>query len=372
MKGLNLTTIKQLSLFLKDKKFNKIFIICGSKSYKLSGGKYILEKLLKKKIVEYFYKKSPYPEISELKKIIFSLKKFAPDLIIAIGGGSVLDYAKISNFLNESRNITNDIKNSKFYIKKKISKLLALPTTAGSGAEVTSTAVIYIDGIKHSVENDLIKPDYFFLIPELIINTSKKIKSSSGFDAIAQSIESIISSKSNTISLKYAKKSLDLSIKNYLRYLNNPNKINSNLMLIASNLAGEAINISRTTAPHAVSYPFTYHYGISHGHAVSLTLEKFLKFNYYNIKKSYCNFNLEKRYEIIFEKTKTKNIFELQSFLVDLKKKARLESNFSKLGINIKENISKIISDVNLKRLNNNPIKLSKKDLKYIILNPSI
>ena len=103
-----------------------------------------------------------------------------------------------------------------------------------------------------------------------------------------------------------------------------------------------------------------------------MTLEKFLKFNFYNIKKSYCNFNLEKRYEIIFEKTKTKNIFELHNFFVDLKKKARLETNFSKLGINIKENISKIISDVNLKRLNNNPIKLTKKDLKYIILNPSI
>ena len=143
-------------------------------------------------------------------------------------------------------------------------------------------------------------------------------------------------------------------------------------MLIASNLAGKAINISRTTAPHAVSYPFTYHYGISHGHAVSLTLEKFLKFNYLNMKKSYCDFDLEKRYKIIFEKTKTKNIIELQNFLINLKKKSKLETNFSKLGININENIVKIISDVNLKRLKNNPIKLSKKDLKYIILNPSI
>ncbi len=371
MKNLNLSTINQLSLFLNNKNFNKIFIICGTKSYSLSGGKKILENILKKKLVRYFFKTSSFPEIFELKKIIFELKKFSPDLIIAIGGGSVLDYAKIANVLKLSKNLINDIKNSNFNINKKISKLLAIPTTAGSGAEVTSTAVIYINGIKYSVENELIVPDYFFLIPELVINASKKIKSSSGFDAIAQSIESIISTKSNNRSLQYAKKSLDLSIKNYIQYLNRPTINNSNLMLIASNLSGEAINISRTTAPHAVSYPFTYHYGISHGHAVSLTLEKFLTFNYYNINKSHCDFNLDKRYKIIFEKTKTKNIIELKNFLINLKKKAKLETNFSKLGININQNIEKIISNVNLKRLKNNPIKLSKKDLKYIILNSS-
>ncbi len=368
MKNLNFTSINNLSIFLKDKKFNKIFIICGKKSYAASGGKNLLEKILKKKIVNVYYKISPYPEIAELKKIIFLLNKFAPDLIIAIGGGSVLDYGKIANALKLNRNIKNDIRRSKFNIKKKIAKLVAIPTTAGSGAEVTSTAVIYVDGIKYSIENDLIVPDYFFLIPELIIYSKKKIKASSGFDAIAQSIESIISTRSNALSLKYAKKSLDLLIKNYLPYLNKTNKINSSSMLIGANLAGKAINISRTTAPHAVSYPFTYHYGVSHGHAVALTLEKFLKFNYLNMKDSHCNFNLEKRYKIIFEKTKTKNIIELQNFLINLKKNANLETDFSKLGINLNRNISKIISDVNEKRLNNNPIKLTKQDLKFIIL----
>ena len=69
-------------------------------------------------------------------------------------------------------------------------------------------------------------------------------------------------------------------------------------MLIASNLAGKAINISKTTAPHAISYPFTSHFGISHGHAVSLTLNEFLKFNYKNMKLSKSNFDLKNRYKI--------------------------------------------------------------------------
>ena len=70
-------------------------------------------------------------------------------------------------------------------------------------------------------------------------------------------------------------------------------------MLYLANLAGRAINISKTTVPHAVSYPFTSNYGISHGHAVSLTFEKFFKFNYFNKHKSSANFDLQKRFEFV-------------------------------------------------------------------------
>ena len=65
-------------------------------------------------------------------------------------------------------------------------------------------------------------------------------------------------------------------------------------MCIAANLSGEAISISKTTAPHALSYPFTSYFGIPHGHAVSLTLNKFLKFNFKNLKSSVSSFDLNK------------------------------------------------------------------------------
>ena len=93
-------------------------------------------------------KKTKYPEISELKKIIIYLRKIQPDLIIAIGGGSVIDYAKISNVLTFTNNLKKKIINSSFGKIKKYTKLLAIPTTAGSGAEVTSNAVIYVNKIK--------------------------------------------------------------------------------------------------------------------------------------------------------------------------------------------------------------------------------
>ena len=359
---------QDLKIFLNNKKFNKIFILCGKKSYVKSGAKKLFSKILKKKTVNHYYKLCYYPEFVELKKIILAIKKFNPDLIIAVGGGSVLDYAKIANTVAFNENLDKKIINYSCVFKKKVAKLLAIPTTSGSGAEVTSNAVIYVNKIKYSVESEILKPDYFFLIPRFVIGASKKIKSSSGFDAIAQAIESLISKKSNLQSVLYAKKSLKISLKFYLDYLKYPNITNTSAMCIAANLSGKAINISKTTAPHAVSYPFTSMYNISHGHAVSLTLEKFLKFNYINSNKSTSNFNLLSRYESIFSLFNVKNIQDLEEIISQIKKKAGLESNFKKLGIDLNNNITKFTSSINLLRLKNNPINISQRDIKKILL----
>ena len=143
-------------------------------------------------------------------------------------------------------------------------------------------------------------------------------------------------------------------------------------MCNAANLAGKAISISRTTAPHAVSYPFTSIYKISHGHAVSLTLEKFLFFNFKNIDHSNCNFNLKKRYDLIFNLTNTKNIIDLLMFIKKLKLECNLQDDFKKLGIKIEKDYQKIIQHVSLQRLINNPIDIKKNDLKKIILSENI
>ena len=112
-------------------------------------------------------------------------------------------------------------KDPHFYLKKR-SKLTVIPTTAGSGAEVTSNAVIYVDGIKHSFESEILLPDNFFLIPEFLISAPSKIKASAGFDAIAQALESLVSKKSNNESVDFALKSLKISNGSYVSFLNNP------------------------------------------------------------------------------------------------------------------------------------------------------
>ena len=108
---------------------------------------------------------------------------------MAIGGGSVLDYAKIANVLFDSQNLIEEISNLNYKINRKFAKLVAIPTTAGSGAEVTSNAVIYINKVKYSVEDNSLRPNFFFfIIPELVSRASKIfIKFSAGFDAICSS-----------------------------------------------------------------------------------------------------------------------------------------------------------------------------------------
>jgi len=368
MNNFSFSSTNELLIFLKNEKRKKKLIICGKNSYKASGAEKLIKNFISDEKDYFFFKKSSYPDLAELKEIIKTIKKISPEIIIAVGGGSVIDYAKIANVLTDSNDIGNEIIRSNYNIKKKIAKLIAVPTTAGSGAEVTSNAVIYVDKIKYSVESEKLKPDLFFLIPELVIGASPKIKSSAGFDAIAQSIESLISKKSNNRSVDYAEKSLRISLKYYLDYLNKPNKENTSAMCFAANLSGKAISISKTTAPHAVSYPFTSIYNISHGHAVSLTLNKFLKFNYKAMLSANCNFNLKDRFKIMFDISKSNNMDSFDSYLNNLKKNAKLEDNLSKLGINIQSDYSKIISGVNLLRLSNNPVDLKEVDIKKILL----
>ena len=304
-------SIEDVKRYIQDKSFKKIFVLCGKKSFINSGAKDFFKNKHNNNEIKFFYKTSEIPILDELIRIIKEIRIFKPNLILAIGGGTVIDYAKIANLVDLKSNLKDLIINYSYPFKKKYTKLAVIPTTAGSGAEVTSNAVIYVDSIKYSFESELLIPDNFFLIPEFLISAPNKIKASAGFDAIAQALESLISRKSNKESLSYAYESLKVSTVSYVSFLNNPNIKNATEMIIASNLAGKAINISKTTAPHAVSYPFTSLFNVSHGHAVSLFFEKFFKFNYDNIDKSETNFDLKKRYDLIFNLFNAKNIKRL-------------------------------------------------------------
>jgi alcohol dehydrogenase len=360
-------SIEDIKKFINDKIFKKIFVLCGKKSFVTSGAEDFFKKILSEKEINIFYKKSEQPILGELIEIINNVKNFKPDLILAVGGGAVIDYAKIANVVDVRSDLAELIINYSYPFKKKYTKLAVIPTTAGSGAEVTSNAVIYVDRIKHSFESGLLIPDYFFLVPEFLISAPKKIKASAGFDAIAQALESLISKKSDSRSVEYATKSLTISTKNFIPFLNNPNKINATEMSIASNLAGKAISISKTTAPHATSYPFTSLFQISHGHAVSLFFENFFKFNFDNLEKSETSFDLKKRYDLIFKLFEVKNIDNFTSKILSIKKNANLEDNLPNLKIDFKNNSEEIIKGINLLRLGNNPIKIDGKDIYNII-----
>ena len=362
-----INSTEDIKKFINDNSFRKIFLLCGKKSFVTSGAEIFFKGLLNNKEIKLFYKNSELPILEELIDIINAIKNFKPDLILAVGGGAVIDYAKIANVVDVRDDLADLIVSYSYPLKQKYTKLAVIPTTAGSGAEVTSNAVIYVKGIKHSFESELLVPDNFFLIAEFLISAPNKIKASAGFDAIAQALESLVSKKSNNQSVEYASKSLQVSINSYISFLSDPNLKNATEMSIASNLAGKAISISKTTAPHATSYPFTSLFNISHGHAVGLFFESFFKFNFDNLDKSETSFDLKKRFDLIFNLFDVRNINDFNSKIKLIKKQAKLEDNLDLLNINIENNYKNILQGINLLRLGNNPIKINENDILKII-----
>lgn len=356
-----LNNYKKIKFFAKNKK-NKILIIGGQKSYHKSGANLFFKKLLKNNKVEYYFKNSAYPEIKEVEIIAKIIEKIKPNLIFAIGGGSVMDLAKIGNIID----LKKTLKNKKEVItKKKLAKLIAVPLTAGSGAEATSTAVLYLGKKKISVEGNQVKPDHFFLVSDLVKNTPKKIKGPAIFDCISQAVESLFSLKANSQSAFYALKSLRISINNALDYFNNPNPLNSKKMLLAAHYAGRAIDISRTIASHAISYPFTSLFGFSHGRAIAVSFVAILKYNFSNQRDSFS----KKKYEQLFKLTKSKDINELAEYFNNTISRLGIETKKNNSKINFKKNWPIISKNINLKRLLNNPVPLKKIHIKKILEN---
>ena len=161
-------------------------------------------------------------------------------------------------------------------------------------------------------------------------------------------------------------------IKSYIPFLNDPNLKNATEMAIASNLAGKAISISKTTVPHAASYPFTSLFNISHGHAVSLFFEKFFKFNYDKLNMSETSFDLKKRFDLIFNLFNVQNINDFNSKITLIKKQAKLVNDLKTLKIDIKKDSDEIIKGINLLRLGNNPVKILQKDIYKIMIDEKI
>ena len=355
----------KLNLFLEKRKIKSILVITGQKSFNFTGFKKLEVYRKFKSKMTILYKKNEIPEIQELEYLIKKINIINPDLIIALGGGCVIDYAKLANGLYNIKNLRKKIKSSTLKINSKKTKILAIPTTAGSGAEVTKFSVIYIDKIKYSVEHNLLKPDFFSLIPKLVLNSPKIVRSSSGFDAIAQASESIFSKKANILSLKYSSKSLRFSIKSYLEFVNRPNLKNAALMLKAANFSGMAINIARTNAPHALSYFFSSKFKIPHGFAVSIFFLEIIKFYYFIALKNKKK-NLIKKFNLLFNSINCKNIYEFDNLFNKFYHQSGIKKYFNNLTK--KNQLLKIKNFYyNTDRLKNSPIKFVKNDIKELL-----
>ena len=206
--------IKNLKKFFLTKKNSEILIIAGKKSYnKISGEKLLRKNLSKDTKVHYYFKNSKNPELSELKIIVEKIKKIQPSLIIAIGGGCAMDYAKSANVLALEKNM-----NFKKEFSESFCNLLCIPTTAGTGSETTPFAVLYVNNKKTSVVGPALKADFFYFEPKFIKYNNNYTIASAGFDSLSQSMESILSKNANINSIRFAKKSIKLVLSNLIKF----------------------------------------------------------------------------------------------------------------------------------------------------------
>jgi alcohol dehydrogenase len=365
-------SLNKIKDILKKESPKKIFLVTGKDSYISCGAKKILEDILTNYDFIKFSNFKENPHIEDVKKGIEIFQSGKYDIIIAIGGGTVIDMAKLINiFSHQKEDIIKYIKKEK-KIKNKGKTLIAIPTTSGTGSEATHFAVIYVGKDKYSVAHNFILPDYSIIDPTLTLNLSKKISASAGMDALSQSIESYWSINSTNESKEYAREAIKIIWDNLEKVVNNPSKKSRLAMSKAANLSGKAINITKTTAPHAISYPFTSYFGISHGHATGLTLGKILIYNS-KVSEKDCNdirgINYVKNtINELVDLIGAKDVYEASEKIYSLMNSIGLKTKLSELGLE-KKSINLILKNINIERVSNNPRLLNKENLNEILIN---
>lgn len=305
-------------------------LVRGKKSFDLCGGKKVIDELVSItncKVTEYsdFSVNPKYEEARSGVELFISSKA---DLIVAVGGGSVLDMAKLIRHMAAEKGYA--------------APLHALPTTAGTGAEATHFAVVYIEGKKQSIAADDVLPDVAVVYPQFTYQNDAYLTACTGFDALAQAIESYWAKGATNESRDYSVRAIGLLWKQLPQLVQSPTEELRNQVAEGAYWAGRAINISTTTAPHAFSYAFTSHYGYPHGHAVALTFPFFMKLN------------------------GTKELYELVGISAD-KAIEQMEKYISSLELSLKlpasVDVNRALQAVNLQRLANNPVKVTEKNI---------
>ncbi|MFX1314682.1 MAG: phosphonoacetaldehyde reductase [Promethearchaeota archaeon] len=366
-------SIKNLQKILKKNNFKNIFYITSNSPLEKSNIDKVREIIKKESNFFHFNDIVPTPTVQGVNQALKLFNKGTYDLIIAMGGGSVLDIGKSVSILSTNGGNVEDYLLKNMKIKRNGIPLILIPTTAGTGSEATHFAVIFIGKTKYSLDDPkLIHADYAIVDPKLTYSLPKRVTAYTGMDALSQGIESYWNINSTDESREYAKKAIKLVMENLSNAVHNPNEESRYNMAIAANYAGKAINITKTTACHAISYPITAYFNVPHGHAVALTLPSMIIFN-----SEVNDIDVLDPRGVAYVKdimNKLISLLGVSSFIEakeeirDLMKKIGLETRLEDLGIKTQDNIETIIKNgFNPERVKNNPRLLSEFQLRKIL-----
>ena len=221
------------------------------------------------------------PAYADVQKVVDEMRASGADIVVAVGGGSVMDAAKLASVAATDAYTVHDLLADPGRATKQL-PCVAIPTTAGTGAEATPNAIVAVpeDELKVGIVNDAMIPDAVVLDVAMIKDLPRPIAAATGIDAMCHAIECFTSTKANPFSDTFALEAFDLILNNIEAACDDPEAIDAKrAMQIGSFYAGIAITAAGTTAVHALSYPLGGKFHVAHGVSNAILLMPVMHFN---------------------------------------------------------------------------------------------
>ena len=268
--------LQALEEALRKDNVRRLLVVRGGASFASSGANAMWDKIVDPDWqVREFSAFSANPDVAELAGTFEAMREFSPDAVVAIGGGSAMDVAKVLACGFE------DAQACLAHLKSPNDKpltpvpIFAVPTTAGTGSEATHFSVLYDGAQKYSMADAAMRPKGFFLVPNLTRSMPTYQRASTGLDAFCQALESLWSNGGTKQSDTDAMQALQVIVPTLPRlFADQRSDLDALLthMMCGAHLAGRAIDVSKTTAAHALSYRLGALSGCAHGHSVAITI----------------------------------------------------------------------------------------------------
>lgn len=318
--------------------------------------------------VEVINSTPPEPEVAHVNAIFQTAKELACDLVIGIGGGSSIDVAKLIAVM-----LTNDLSLREMINKAPIRyrgvPTMMVPTTAGTGAEVTPNAIVLVpeEELKIGIVSSKMMPDCVILDPLMTVNLPAPITAATGMDALTHAIECYTSKKANPLSDTLALKAITLISRSIRTAFRNGSDIDARHdMQLGAMYGGMAIATSSTTAVHALAYPLGGKYRIPHGLSNAILLPHVMNFNMDHAEEKFKDIAIAMGINtngLTDRQASVKMIENLYSLIDDL----NITINLKEQGITEDDLDGMVEAASKVTRLlDNNPKPMSKGDMRAI------
>ena len=388
---------EELKTLFMEKSWKRVFLVAGKSFLRLPIGQDLEEIFSDLDLRTYHFSAfQANPLLEDVEKGIEAFSAFQGDVILAVGGGSALDTAKCIKLFS-------GLSKEKSYLEQEFTEngipLITHPTTAGTGSESTPYAVIYKAGEKCSVEHESIYPRYRIEDARSLKTLPLFQKKATLLDALSHAMEAIWSKYSNEDSRSYGKEAISLILKHYKAYLMQDSEAKPRVVAEAeseaiaeasslagkaiaeasslagkaiaeasnpaekaiaeaSNLAGKAIAVTRTTAGHALSYKLGSLYQLPHGLATAVVNRSLYPFMCKEKNRMKASENLLFLAKCFQGKTEEEGVRRYQAFLEELEILPNLHAG--------EEDLESLVNSVNVERLSNHPISLTKEDIRLL------